>query len=78
LNQNRLEHIPAGLDQLISIRTLDLGENRISSFQTADFQNGGQVKKGANSKVFHKLSALYGLRLAGNRLEQIPSQIFQV
>ncbi len=93
MNQNRLEHIPAGIDQLVSIRTLDLGENRISNFITSpssadDSQRGGSNggkfaaqsggAQNAASKVFHRLSALYGLRLAGNRLQEIPAQIFQV
>ena len=59
--RNQLESVPEALRNL-PIRTLDLGENRIQALH-ADSLLG--------------LSQLYGLRLAGNELEQIGKKFCQ-
>ena len=55
-NGNDLVEVPQTLQFLPNLRTLDLGENAISSIKEADF---------------NALTKLYGLRLAGNQIKVI-------
>merc|ERR1719471_1670482 len=62
LNNNYLDDIPSDIAGLNKLRTLDLGENRITSVVSQQLEN---------------LSSLYGLRLAGNQLSSIDGDIFR-
>lgn len=61
LSSNAIEKVPQALQELSFLKTLDLGENRISTFQ-----NGS----------FHKLEQLTGLRLIGNNIGNLTRGMF--
>jgi len=61
INNNYLQEVPSAISNLPGIRTLDLGENHISSI------TGQHLKPLIN---------LYGLRLAGNKIEKIAEDVF--
>uniref|UniRef100_T1GVK5 Uncharacterized protein n=1 Tax=Megaselia scalaris TaxID=36166 RepID=T1GVK5_MEGSC len=64
LNGNKLKGIPNALKDMMMLRTVDLGENQISSFNP-------------DKSWFNGLNNLYGLRLIENTLEHIPKNAFK-
>lgn len=64
LNGNKLKGIPNALKDMMMLRTVDLGENQISSFDP-------------DKSSFNGLNNLYGLRLIENTLEHIPKNAFK-
>ncbi|XP_034253375.1 toll-like receptor Tollo [Thrips palmi] len=58
---NNLTEVPAGLGHLHFLKTLDLGENRITA---------------VSNESFHGLDQLYGLRLIDNRIRLLPKDAF--
>jgi len=62
LHHNKLRKIPDALRHLSNLKTLDLGENLITEFANHDL---------------HGLTKLYGLRLSGNNIYNIPVGIFK-
>ena len=61
LSGNSLNEIPDGINLLRFLKTLDLGENRISHIQNSSFQG---------------LDQLYGLRLIDNHIVNISKDSF--
>lgn len=62
LNGNELQTVPLALKDMRLLRTVDLGENQISSLSEQGFRG---------------MTNLYGLRLIGNRLENISKTVFK-
>ncbi len=62
LNGNQLQKVPALVRESLNLETLDLGDNEISELNAGDLA---------------KLSSLYGLRLAGNKLRAISNTTFE-
>ncbi|KAE8751204.1 Toll [Frankliniella occidentalis] len=58
---NNLTEVPAGLTHLHFLKTLDMGENRITTL---------------SNESFHGLDQLYGLRLIDNRVRTVPKDTF--
>lgn len=58
---NNLTEVPEGLTHLHFLKTLDLGENRITTL---------------SNNSFHGLDQLYGLRLIDNRVRVLPKDAF--
>ncbi|XP_045449801.1 toll-like receptor 6 [Melitaea cinxia] len=61
LNGNRLKKVPIALRNMRLLRTLDLGENQITSLEESGFVG---------------LHNVYGLRLIGNKIENISKDVF--
>ncbi|CAK1555171.1 unnamed protein product [Leptosia nina] len=61
LNSNRLKKVPTALRNMRLLRTLDLGENQITSLEEPGFVG---------------LHNVYGLRLIGNKIENISKDVF--
>lgn len=61
LNGNRLAAVPLALKDMRLLRTVDLGENLITSLEEPSFRG---------------MSSLYGLRLIGNQLQNISKRAF--
>ena len=62
LNNNLLQEVPKSIRPLTLLRTLDIGENKITDIRAKDFDG---------------LHNLYGLRLAGNGIERLQDDVFQ-
>lgn len=61
LDNNQLAKVPKSISALTQLRTLDMGENNLSALRAGDF---------------NELNQLYGLRLAGNQIQIIGTDLF--
>ena len=62
LNNNDLPEVPKAIRPLTLLRTLDIGENKINSIRSKDFEG---------------LHNLYGLRLAQNGIQSLQDDVFR-
>ena len=62
LNNNLLQEVPKSIRPLTLLRTLDIGENKITDIRAKDFDG---------------LHNLYGLRLAGNGIRKLADEVFE-
>lgn len=86
LSSNQLHSVPQALQDLSALRTLDLGENQIATFENGSFRNLrqltglrlidnriGNITKG----MFWDLPSLSVLNLAKNQIEAIERDSFE-
>lgn len=85
INGNRLDGVPSALREIPQLKTLDLGENLITSVENASFMamqqmyglrltenNIGNISKG----VFDKMTSLKILNLSRNKIHKIEAGAF--
>lgn len=85
INGNRLDEVPIALKEIPQLKTLDLGENLITSIENASFMtmeqmyglrltenNIGNISKG----VFDKMTSLKILNLSKNKIHKIEGGAF--
>lgn len=86
LSSNQLLSVPVALQDLSVLRTLDLGENQIATFENGSFRNLQQLTGlrlidnhigNITNGMFYDLPALSVLNLAKNRIQSIERGAFE-
>nr|AGK40936.1 toll-7 [Nilaparvata lugens] len=86
LSSNAIQEVPEALSELNFLKTLDLGENQISSFRNGSFKNLQQLTGlrlidndigNLTKDMFWDLTGLQVLNLAKNKVQQIERGTFE-
>ncbi|XP_014242709.1 toll-like receptor 7 [Cimex lectularius] len=86
LSSNAIQEVPEALSELSFLKTLDLGENQISSFRNGSFKNLNQLTGlrlidneigNLTRGMFWDLTGLQVLNLAKNKIQQIERGTFE-